>query len=141
MEEIKNMNFFKKKNSQTNSKLTKPDIEKLLQEAYQANPKCYEKEDGTLLIGLALTEDTDSLFPIVPEEQWAIEGKTISEWIITMVSLTNPQGGIIGQMEYHEAIKRLEPYILMKKDNWALIRAMTHEELDSLFGNLPRKLY
>ena len=37
------MNFFKKKNSQTNSKLTKPDIEKLLQEAYQANPKCYEK--------------------------------------------------------------------------------------------------
>ncbi|MFR7894981.1 MAG: hypothetical protein ACLU38_13830 [Dysosmobacter sp.] len=63
MEEIKNMNFFKKKNSQTNSKLTKPDIEKLLQEAYQANPKCYEKEDGTLLIGLALTEDTDSLFP------------------------------------------------------------------------------
>ena len=47
------MNFFKKKNSQTNSKLTKPDIEKLLQEAYQANPKCYEKEDGTLLIGLA----------------------------------------------------------------------------------------
>lgn len=141
MEEIKNMNFFKKKNSQTNSKLTKPDIEKLLQEAYQANPKCYEKEDGTLLIGLALTEDTDSLFPIVPEEQWAIEGKTISEWIITMVSLTNPQGGIIGQMEYHEAIKRLEPFILMKKDNWALIRAMTHEELDSLFGNLPRKLY
>ena len=127
------MNFFKKKNSQTNSKLTKPDIEKLLQEAYQVNPKCYEKEDGTLLIGLALTEDTDSLFPI--------EGKTISEWIITMVSLTNPQGGIIGQMEYHEAIKRLEPFILMKKDNWALIRAMTHEELDSLFGNLPRKLY
>ena len=105
------------------------------------SPKCYEKEDGTLLIGLALTEDTDSLFPIVPEEQWAIEGKTISEWIITMVSLTNPQGGIIGQMEYHEAIKRLEPFILMKKDNWALIRAMTHEELDSLFGNLPRKLY
>ena len=33
------MNFFKKKNSQTNSKLTKPDIEKLLQEAYQVNPK------------------------------------------------------------------------------------------------------
>ena len=136
-----NMNFFMKKNSQTNSKLTKPDIEKLLQEAYQANPMCYEKKDGTLMIGLALTEDTDSLFPIVPEEQWAIEGKTISEWIITMVSLTNPLGGIIGQMEYHEAIKRLEPFILMKKNNWALIRAMTHEELDSLFGNLPRELY
>ena len=58
-----------------------------------------------------------------------------------MVSLTNPQGGIIGQMEYHEAIKRLKPFILTEIDNWALIRAMTHKELDSLFGDLPRELY
>lgn len=58
-----------------------------------------------------------------------------------MVSLTNPQGGIIGQMEYHEAIKRLKPFILTEIDNWALIRAMAHKELDSLFGDLPRELY
>ncbi len=44
-------------------------------------------------------------------------------------------------MEYHEAIKRLEPFMITKMDNWALIRAMSHEELDSLFDNLPRKLY
>lgn len=86
-------------------------------------------------------EDTDSLFPIDPKEQWALEGKTISQWIITMVSLTNPKGGIIGQMEYHEAIKRLEPFIVTRIDNWALIRAMSHKELDGLFENLPRKLY
>ena len=86
MEEIKNMNFFKKKNSQTNSKLTKPDIEKLLQEAYQANPKCYEKEDGTLLIGLALTEDTDSLFPIVPEEQRARQlANGLLQWLALQI--------------------------------------------------------
>lgn len=107
-------------------------IDRLLQEAYRANPRVYEKEDGTLLVGFALTEDTDSLFPIVPEKQWALEGKTISEWIITMVSLTNPQGGVIGQIEYHDAIKRLEPFIITKIDNWALIRAMTHAELSSL---------
>ncbi len=107
-------------------------IDRLVQEAYRANPRVYEKEDGTLLVGFALTEDTDSLFPIVPEKQWALEGKTISEWIITMVSLTNPQGGVIGQIEYHDAIKRLEPFIITKIDNWALIRAMTHAELSSL---------
>lgn len=135
------MNFFKKKSTQPNDKMTKAEIEKLLKEAYRANPKCYEKNDGSLLVGFALTEDTVSLFPILPEEQWAIEGKTIREWIITMVSLTNPKGGIIGQMEYHEALKRLEPYIIFKIDNWALIRAMTHKELDNLFQNLPRKLY
>lgn len=107
-------------------------IDRLVQEAYRANPRVYEKEDGTLLVGFVLTEDTDSLFPIVPEKQWALEGKTISEWIITMVSLTNPQGGVIGQIEYHDAIKRLEPFIITKIDNWALIRAMTHAELSSL---------
>lgn len=114
--------------------MSKKGIDRLWQEAYRANPKVYEKEDGTLLVGFALTEDTDSLFPIVPERQWALEGKTISEWIITMVSLTNPQGGIIGQIEYHDAIERLEPFIITKVDNWALIRAMTHAELSSLLG-------
>ena len=131
----------KKKTPAPNSIGTKEEIEKLLKEAYRANPRVYEKDDGTLLAGFALTEDTASLFPIVPENQWAPEGNTISEWIITMVSLTNPQGGIIGQMEYHEAIKRLKPFILTEIDNWALIRAMTHKELDSLFGDLPRELY
>lgn len=119
----------------------KENIEFLLKNAYKANPKVYEKSDGTLLVGFALTEDTESLFPLVPEKQWALEGKTISEWIITMVSLTNPKGGIIGQMDYHEAIKRLEPFIITKIDNWALIKAMSHKELDDLFENLPRKLY
>ena len=58
-----------------------------------------------------------------------------------MVSLTKPHGGIIGQMEYHEAIRRLEPFIITKINNRALIRAMTHEELESLFDNMPRNLY
>lgn len=113
------------------------------EEAYRANPRIYEKKDGTLIVGFALTEDTDSIFPICPENQLAIdiEGKTISEWIITMVSLTNPQGGIIGQMEYHEAVKRLEPFFIARADDWALIRAMSHEELSSLFKNSPRTLY
>lgn len=130
-----------KKNADADRYTDKEEIHKLLKEAYRANPKVYEKDDGTLLVGFALTEDTDSLFPIDPKEQWALEGKTISQWIITMVSLTNPKGGIIGQMEYHEAIKRLEPFIVTRIDNWALIRAMSHKELDGLFENLPRKLY
>lgn len=125
----------------TASNMTKEKIEKLLKEAYQANPRTYEKEDGTLLVGFALTENVYSLFPIRPEEQWATDRKEISEWIITMVSLTNPKGGIIGQMEYHEAIRRLDPFIITKIGNWALIRAMSHSELDSLFEGLPRKLY
>lgn len=36
---------------------------------------------------------------------------------------------------------RLEPFIIFRQDNWAFIRAMTHDEPDGLFGDLPRKLY
>lgn len=61
--------------------------------------------------------------------------------MINMVSITNLRDGIIGQMEYHEAMNRLTPFIIAQKDNWVLIRKMTHQELDSLFGDLPRNLY
>ena len=119
------------------------DIKELIQlwqGAYRANPGVYEKADSGILVSFALTEDTPSLFPLLPEKQWALPGKTIGLWMITMVSLTNPLGGIIGQMEYHQAIGRLEPFILLKRGNWALIRGMTHQELDSLFAGLPRKI-
>lgn len=142
------MGLFSKKSSKnnkdmsnTNQSLTPEEIAKRWEDAYRANPSVYEKEgeDG-LLIGFALTEDCDSIFPLVPEEQWAIEGKKIDNWIITMVSLTNPQGGIIGQMEYHEAMKRLEPFFIAGSGNWMMIRAMTHDEMDGLFEGLPRRL-
>lgn len=129
------------KNKDTTITDNKDDINKRWKEAYQANPKVYEKEeDDTLIVSFALTEDTDSLFPIVPEEQWALNGKKISLWMITIISLTKTKGEIIGEIEYHEAIKRLQPFIIATNGNWALIRAMTHDELDNLFKDLPRKL-
>lgn len=132
----------KKKDTQTMSQnLTAEEINALWTDAYQASPKVYEKEDGTLLAAFALTEDCDSLFPVIPERQWALKDKVISEWMINMVSITNLRDGIIGQMEYHEAMNRLTPFIIAQKDNWVLIRKMTHQELDSLFGDLPRNLY
>ena len=132
----------KKKDTQTMSQnLAAEEINALWTDAYQASPKVYEKEDGTLLVAFALTEDCDSLFPVIPEKQWALKDKVISEWMINMVSITNLRDGIIGQMEYHEAMNRLTPFIIAQKDNWVLIRKMTHQELDSLFGDLPRNLY
>lgn len=136
---------FKKSNAKgskaPDQSISREEIDRRWKEAYHANPKVYEKEgDGTLLVSCALTEDTDSLFPVSPEKQWAIEGKTISEWMITMVSLTNPQGGIIGQMEYHEAMQRLQPFIIARGGDWVLIRAMSHNEMDSLFEGLPREM-
>lgn len=108
----------------------------LWKDAYRANPHVYETEDGGLLVNFALTEDTDSIFPLAPEEHWAIEGKTINKWVISIVSIT--KDGVIGTIEYHEAIKRLEKHFLVIKDGWALIKALDLDELEELFDGLPR---
>ena len=114
-------------------------LAQLWKEAYQANPKVYERQDtGSVIVAFSLTESVVSAFPISPEAQWAIEGKSIDLWMISIVSLTT--NSVIGQIEYHEAIKRLRPYIIETRENWALIRAMKHNELDGLFEGLPRRL-
>lgn len=125
------MGFFGKKKTANN------DLNNRWKEAYQANPRVYQKDD-TVIVALALTEDTDSLFPVVPEEQWKINGVNIDKWIISIVSIT--KDSVIGQIEYHEAIKRLEPYFLAQKDGWALIRGLTYKEMDALFEGLPREI-
>lgn len=111
------------------------DLNTLWQEAYKANPHVYEK-DGRIVVGLALTETADSLFPLAAEKQWAINGKTIDLFFISMVSITKE--GVLGTMEYGEAMKRLKPYFLAEKDGWALIRGLTLGEMEALFEGLPR---
>lgn len=112
------------------------DLNTRWQEAYRANPHLYEMEEGGLLVNFALTEDTDSLFPIVPEEHWAVDGKTINKWILSIVSIT--KDSVLGTIEYHEAIKRLGKHFLAEKDGWALIEGLTLDELEELFDGLPR---
>lgn len=119
------------------SKDTEKDLNTLWQEAYQANPRVYEK-DGRVVVGLALTETADSLFPLVAEKQWAIEGKTIDLWFISMVSIT--KDSVLGTIEYHEAMKRLQPYFLTEKDGWTLIRGLSLKEMEALFDGLPRNV-
>lgn len=105
-------------------------------DAYRANPRIYETEDGGLLVNFALTEDTDSIFPLAPEEHWAVAGKTINKWILSIVSIT--KDGVIGTIEYHKAIERLREHFLVEKDGWALIEGLNLNELEELFKGLPR---
>ena len=113
----------------------KKDLNAIWQEAYKANPRVYEK-DGRVVVGFALTETADSLFPLEPEKQWAIKDVNIDLWCISMVSLTKE--GILGTMDYHEAMKRLKPYFLAEKDGWVLIEGLSLEQMEALFEGLPR---
>lgn len=114
------------------------DLNTRWQEAYRANPHVYERDDGKIIVGLALTETTDSLFPLDAEKQWAIKGKTIDIFIISMVSIT--KDAVLGQIEYSEAMKRLKPYFLAEKDGWTLIRGLSLAEMEALFEGLPREI-
>lgn len=107
------------------------------QEAYQANPEVYQKE-GALLGSCTLTESVDTLLPLHPESQWAVNGKPIQDWILSFVSITEKR--VLGQMEYQEAMRRLAPFSLARSEKCVLIPAMTHAQLDGLFEGLPRKL-
>lgn len=111
------------------------DIKNRWNGAYQAKPMVYKKPDGTLFAGFALTEDTDSLFPLHPEKQWAVSGKIISEWNISFVTLPDkkdPDGKVVGMVEYHRAMERLEQYFIASGDDYRLIRALTKAELISV---------
>lgn len=118
-------------------KTKEKDLNTRWQEAYKANPHAYEK-DGKVVLGLALTETTDSLFPLDAEKQWAIKGKTIDRFFISIVSITKEN--VLGTIEYGEAMKRLRPYFLAVKDGWALIRGLTLDEMEALFEGLPRNV-
>ena len=80
----------------------------------------------------------DTLLPLCPQRQWAVDGRPVPVWILSIVSIT--ENRILGQLEYQEAMKRLLPFSPAKSEDWVLIRAMTHQELDGLFGGLPRQL-
>lgn len=108
-------------------------------DAYRANPKVYGRKDSDALFGnCTLTEDVDTILPLRPESQWAVDGKAVPDWILSMVSITEKR--VLGQMEYREAMRRLRPFSLATSEDWILIRAMTHAELDGLFEGLPRQL-
>ncbi|MCI9577339.1 MAG: DUF4299 domain-containing protein [Oscillibacter sp.] len=113
------------------------EIARRWQEAYRANPEVYRKE-GALLGSCTLTESVDTLLPLHPEAQWAVNGKPVQDWILSLVSVTEKR--VLGQIEYQEAMRRLRPFSLAVSEDWILIRAMTHAQLDGQFEGLPRKL-
>ena len=118
------MGLFGLGKKKTEADLSREETARRWKDAYRANPKVYE--------------DVDTLLPLYPESQWAVDGQPVRDWILSMVSVTEKR--VLGQMEYPEAMKRLRPFSLADSEGWILIRAMTHAELDKLFEGLPRQL-
>ena len=101
-------------------------------EAYEANPHVFELEDGGLLVSFTLTETVDTILPIAPETQYAIEEETISQWVIAFFSLSKDEN--LGILEYHEALELLQPYIQETRGSNILVRGLSLEEMECILS-------
>lgn len=101
-------------------------------DAYEANPHVYERNDGTLMVNFTLTETTDTILPKAPENMYAVEGQTISLWILSFFSLTKNDN--LNMLEYHAALELLQPYIVDEREEHVLLRGLSLEEMESVLS-------
>ena len=101
-------------------------------QAYEANPHVFELENGGLMVSFTLSETVDTILPATPETLYEIEGETVSLWALTFVSLTKEEN--LGFLEYHEALQRLQPYILETRDDYLLIRGLSLAEMECVLS-------
>lgn len=100
--------------------------------AYEANPHVFEREDGAVLVNFTLTETADTILPIEPETLYAVEGKEISLWALSFFSLTKDE--MLDVLEYHEALERLQPYIVETRGSYVMLRGLTLEEMETVLS-------
>ncbi len=96
--------------------------------AYQANPHFYAKEDGNPFGAFALTEGTETILPKAPN--YAVDGNTITEYRLMLVSTT--KDGVIGDLDYFVALSKLDKYKLDEKEDSILVRGLSLEEIEGL---------
>lgn len=100
--------------------------------AYTATPEFYEKPDGSPFGAIALTEGTETVLPKNPQNEYAVDGKKVTDWKMVLVSTT--EDNIIGDCDYFTALQKLEAYMLDSNANTILIRGLSLEELKSIEG-------
>ena len=101
-------------------------------QAYEANPHVFELENGGLMVSFPFSETVDTILPAAPETLYEIEGETASLWALTFVSLTEEES--LGFLEYHKALKRLQPYILETRGDYLLIRGLSLSEMECVLS-------
>lgn len=100
--------------------------------AYTATPQFYGKPNGDPFGTIALTEGTETILPKNPQNDYAVDGKKVSDWKMVLISTTKEK--ILGDSDYLTALKRVEKYILDSNNNSILIRGLSLEELENVKG-------
>lgn len=98
--------------------------------AFIATPEFYGKPDGTPFGAIALTEGTETVLPKLPQNQYRVDGKEVSEWKIVLISTTKDT--VIGDADYFTALKAVEKHALDSKKDSILVKGLSLSELESL---------
>lgn len=98
--------------------------------AYIGNPNFYNGKDNKPFGVFALTEDTLTSFPKNPKSLYKVNNTEVNEWKLMLVSTTN--NGVLGDIDYYEAINKLMKFVIDEKDNNILIRGLSLEELNQI---------
>lgn len=110
----------------------KEEEDDLWSQAYEAKPSIFESQDGSLFANFTLMETTDTILPTSPETRYKVEGKTIGLWVLTFFSLTQDEP--LDMLEYHEALERLQPYIVENRGEAVLVRGLNLEEMEAVLA-------
>ena len=99
-------------------------------EAFRATPKFYEKPGEPLLGAITLTEGAETILPKEPQKGYQIDGKSVAEWKMVLVSIS--KSSIIGIVDYPVALKKVEKYVLDSDKDSILVRGLSLAELESV---------
>lgn len=99
-------------------------------DVYNATPKFYGKPDGSPFGAIALTEGTKTVLPKNPQLEYKVDGKSVMEWRLVLVSTS--EDTIIGDIDYFDALKKIEQYSLDTNKNAILVKELSLAELESL---------
>ena len=101
--------------------------ESIWENAYQAKPQAYRKEDGEPFIIYTLTEDTPTILPMDPKRMVGIDGKPLEDFRLGLVSITEKK--VIDTLPFYSCIHALSGFVQEIREPYVLIRALTHHEM------------
>ena len=117
-------------------KTNKSELSAPWNEAYRAKPRFYADKDGNAFCVFTLTEGAETIFPKQP--RFAVGGKELTSYQLGLVSTTRERVLSVN-INYYEALPKLEPYKLDETENEILIRALSLAELEGIIRNENRK--
>lgn len=87
-------------------------------------------DDALNTVGaIVLRADTPTILSLHPGEDFELNTDIIHQWKIVFQASDDR---ILGDADYHVAIKELTPFILDQQNGSLLIRALSDEELENL---------